>query len=313
PSFQSMHDAIHHVVWTDILQCFTHEVKLQYGFETLSAFGESKPSWDEVVKLSEQIVSKYLPGRHFNQRKQKPATERDFVFENLVIRNRDGLMYLGFSQAINYGDVGRILQLFPYLIATFAAVGKHKYATHMTRFLTDLNRRYPPALREAVLQNWLFNSKGTPDGFRPFDWLQEFNNLYTKAIFSGEGPNHTRQLIFKRSVLLEVYRAMQQTVEENFFLTHRTVHHSKPTMTNTLRSLGRVVASLEICVFKPGRSTSTVGSQNRWTVQDAMIEGFAMLSQKKDFNEAIINGDSDAEGDEDAGSHDIDGFDIGVN
>ncbi|KAJ3729828.1 hypothetical protein C8R42DRAFT_559968, partial [Lentinula raphanica] len=75
--------------------------------------------------------------------------------------------------------------------------------------------------------NWLFNKKGTPDGFRPFDWLQELNNLYTKAriqtIFAGKGPNHTRQLIFKRSVLLEIYRAMQETIERNFVLTHRTV------------------------------------------------------------------------------------------
>ncbi|KIK59956.1 hypothetical protein GYMLUDRAFT_112090, partial [Collybiopsis luxurians FD-317 M1] len=65
---------------------------------------------------------------------------------------------------------------------------------------------------EAVLQNWLFNSKGTPNGFWPFDWLQELNNLYTKVVFTGKGPNHTSQLITKHLLLLEVYCSMQQTI-----------------------------------------------------------------------------------------------------
>ncbi|KAJ3721039.1 hypothetical protein C8R42DRAFT_581798 [Lentinula raphanica] len=182
PSFRSMHDAIHHVVWTDILQCFAREVKIQFGFDTLEAFAKSShATWENIVKLSEQVVSKYLPDHQFQQRTNKPDSERDYVFENLAIRNRDGLIYLAFSRAISFGDVGRIIQLFPYLIAIFSAVGKHKYATYMTRFLTDIDRRYPPTLRNAILNNWLFNSKGTPDGFRPFDWLQELNNLYTKV------------------------------------------------------------------------------------------------------------------------------------
>ncbi|KAJ3730829.1 hypothetical protein C8R42DRAFT_545138, partial [Lentinula raphanica] len=281
PSFRSMHDAIHHVVWTDILQCFVREVKTQYDCDTLETFAKSKHgTWEKLVELSKQIVFKYLPNRQLHHRNHQPDRERDFVFENLAIRNRDGLLYLGFSRAISYGDVGRIIQLFPYLIATFAAVGKHKYATYMTKFLTDINRRYPPALRDAILSNWLFNQKGTADGFRPFDWLQELNNLYTKTIFAGKGPNHTRQLIFKRSVLLEVYRAMQETIEDNFFLTHRTVHHSKPTMTNTLRKLAEIVSALDSTMLKPGRLSSIPGHQDRWKVQDVIIEGFAILAQK---------------------------------
>ncbi|KAJ3768796.1 hypothetical protein FB446DRAFT_603385, partial [Lentinula raphanica] len=120
PSFRSMHDAIHHVVWTDILQCFAREVKIQWDFDTLEAFATSTHgTWENIVKLSGRITSKYLTDNQFDQRSEKPDSERDYVFENLAIRNRDGLIYLGFSRAINHGDVGRIIQLFPYLIATF--------------------------------------------------------------------------------------------------------------------------------------------------------------------------------------------------
>ncbi|KAJ3841791.1 hypothetical protein F5878DRAFT_519481, partial [Lentinula raphanica] len=74
-------------------------------------------------------------------------------------------------------------------------------------------------------------------------------------IFGGKGPNHTHQLIFKRSILLEIYRAMQETIESNFALTHRTIRHSKPRMTNTLRNLGTIVSALESTIIKPGRQS----------------------------------------------------------
>ncbi|KAF9030736.1 hypothetical protein BDZ89DRAFT_902604, partial [Hymenopellis radicata] len=98
-----------------------------------------------------------------------------------------------------------------------------------------------------------FNNKCTPDGFRAFDWLQELNNLYTKVIFAGKGVNRTKKLVLKRSVLLEVYRSMQSTIENNFHLTHRTVRHSKPSMTRTLRRLGTEVAPLEPHIVNAGR------------------------------------------------------------
>ncbi|KAJ3768797.1 hypothetical protein FB446DRAFT_649816 [Lentinula raphanica] len=182
----------------------------------------------------------------------------------------------------------------------------------MTRFLTDIKRRYPPALRNAVLSNWLFNMKGTPNGFRPFDWLQELNNLYTKTIFAGKGPNHTRQLIFKRSILLEVYRAMQETIENNFFLTHHTVQHSKPKMTNTLRNLGKAVSALDSTIMKPGRISSLPGTQHHWKLQDAVNEGLAILAQKKELLIGTELDEVDIEMNESLHSRDIDGYDIGV-
>ncbi|KAK0214726.1 hypothetical protein EDD85DRAFT_782712, partial [Armillaria nabsnona] len=85
--------------------------------------------------------------------------------------------------------------------------------------------------------NWLCNPKGTPDGFRAMDWLQELNNLYTEVVFAGQGLNQTKELVFKCSMLLEVYHSMQQTIKDNFYLTRCTVRHSKPKMTKMLQCL----------------------------------------------------------------------------
>ncbi|KAK0495074.1 hypothetical protein EDD18DRAFT_1106910 [Armillaria luteobubalina] len=222
PSFRAMHEVIHHTTWVDILDCCMHVVKDNYGFDTLEAYAESEDvTWSDIISLSRDVVKKYLPEPGaFTDQREKDKTERDTVFENMCLRNQHGLLYLELGHAMNWGDVGRILELFPFYIAIFTATGKDKYAKHMIKFFTDLNHVYPPPLREAVLRNWLCNPTGTPDGFRAMDWLQELNNLYTKVIFAGQGPNHTKDLVFKRSILLEVYRSTQHTIEENFHLTN---------------------------------------------------------------------------------------------
>ncbi|PBK75485.1 hypothetical protein ARMSODRAFT_1012942 [Armillaria solidipes] len=181
PSFRSMHEVIHHTTWVDILDCCLCVVKDVHQCETLQAWAESEPTWEDVISVSHAVVVRYLPGAGIVDEREKEKKERDTVFENLCLRNQHGLLYLELSRAMNYGYVGRILELIPYYIAIFTATGKDKYARHMIKFLTDLKYVYPPRLGEAILQNWLCNTKGTPDGFRALDWLQELNNLYTKA------------------------------------------------------------------------------------------------------------------------------------
>ncbi|KAG1844781.1 hypothetical protein F4604DRAFT_1884396 [Suillus subluteus] len=53
--------------------------------------------------------------------------------------------------------------------------------------------------------NLLCNPMGKSLSFRPVDWLVERNNLYTKVIFAGTGPNRTIEHIIKQSPLIEVY------------------------------------------------------------------------------------------------------------
>jgi hypothetical protein len=96
--------------------------------------------------------------------------------------------------------------------------------------------------RDVLLHNWLCNPTGKADGWRGWDWLQERNNLYTKVIFAGYGSNRTQQLIMSRSILIEVYRSAHQIIENNFYLTHRTIRHSSPKMTRTLAHLSGYIA-----------------------------------------------------------------------
>ncbi|KAI9437121.1 hypothetical protein BJY52DRAFT_1130112 [Lactarius psammicola] len=168
--------------------------------ESLEAFADSKPDWDLVVKISEDIVRKYVAiGEDISQSRTRPDDERDQQFENQTLRNRDYLLYVDLCNAINLGDIGRVEASFLPWIYIFSATGKHKYASQLARFMTNLHEVYPPALRQVsyvrkwvvrdahlrnhshiVRMNLLCNPTGRPNAFRPVNWLVERNNLYTK-------------------------------------------------------------------------------------------------------------------------------------
>ena len=147
--------------------------------------------------------------------------------------------------------------------------------------------------------------------------MQERNNLYTKVskshfhakilliiewkvVFGGYGSNRTQRLVMKRSILIEVYRSAHQIIENNFYLTHRTVRHSSPKMTRTLARLGEYIEKIgsNPHVFTAGRSIG-------YEVPDRITEGFALLGEDADLCKDT--------GREAAGAEATTGEDIGVN
>lgn len=151
PGFCRMHDTIHHTTWADVLDCWCLTAK-DLSHVSLKDFAKSSPEWSVIKSISESLVKKYLPRHDFQDLRESLESERDMRFENQALRKQHGLLYLECSRAMNYGDVGRVLQLIPFWIAIFTATGKHKYAAHMAQFKTDLDHVYPPRLRQVSLQ-----------------------------------------------------------------------------------------------------------------------------------------------------------------
>jgi hypothetical protein len=82
----------------------------------------------------------------------------------------------------------------------------------------------------------------------------------------------------KRSILIEVYRSAHQIIENNFYLTHRTVRHSSPKMTRTLARLGEYIekSSQNPHIFTAGRLVD-------YEVVDRISDGFALLGEDSDL------------------------------
>lgn len=142
-----MHDVVHHELRASILKCWRTEASAQ-NMTSLKAFTDSKLDWDLVVKMSEDIVRKYVATADgLSTSRTHLETERDQQFENQTIRNRDYLLYVDLCNAMNAGDIGCVEVSFLPWIYIFSATGKHKYASQLARFMKNLHEVYPPALR----------------------------------------------------------------------------------------------------------------------------------------------------------------------
>jgi len=149
PGFRRVHDVIHHDIWASILDCWRLEVESRNPrWTTLEKFAASQPAWEDIIDMSNAIVKKYIASTDgLDAARGKPPQQRDKRFENQTLRNRDELLYIDLCQAMNAGDIGRIEASFLPWIYLFKATGKHKYASQISRFLTNLQFNYPEALR----------------------------------------------------------------------------------------------------------------------------------------------------------------------
>jgi hypothetical protein len=150
PRFCRMHDVVHHELRATILECWQAEASTLVSTDSVSLkmFAETKPDWELIEKMSEDIVHKYVAMMQgLLQAHAKPERERDQQFENQALWNRDYLLYLNLCNAINIGDVGRVEASFIHWIYMFCGTGKHKYASQLARFMRNLHEVYPPDLR----------------------------------------------------------------------------------------------------------------------------------------------------------------------
>ena len=119
---------------------------------SLEHFAASKPSWENICVISQDLVHTYVASGSF-QRKCL-ANEHDKVFKNSLLQNQYYLLYEEITYAMNHGDVGHIEYVLGPWIAIFKGTGKNKYATLMMKFLTDVHFVYPESLQYVCLYCW---------------------------------------------------------------------------------------------------------------------------------------------------------------
>jgi hypothetical protein len=104
----------------------------------------------------------------------------------------------------------------------------------------------------------------------------------------------------KRSVLIEVYQSAHQMIENNFYLTHRTVRHSSPKMLHT-------IARLRSYIEDPSRNPHghINGRSVKYEIPDYITNGFSLLSEDANLCAGAEGGETDGDR--------ITGDDIGVN
>ena len=149
PGFHRMHQLISHAGIVRRLDCWRVYVqKKNAQWTSLEAFAASNPTLDDLKTWADDIALEYIASSYllYNMHQRKPS-QRDMQFENALLLNKYFLLYEEITYAMNLGDIGRVETCIISWIPILKAVGKHKYATHMTNFLLDVHFVYPPGLR----------------------------------------------------------------------------------------------------------------------------------------------------------------------
>jgi len=71
----------------------------------------------------------------------------DMVYENAVLFMRDALLLHEFTDAIKYGDSGRVILVLKVWVHSFQGQGWMKYAQEVLYLLHNLTHILPPSLR----------------------------------------------------------------------------------------------------------------------------------------------------------------------
>jgi hypothetical protein len=150
PGFCRMHEVIQHNGIALRLDVWRTEARLRNpSWQSLDDFAASKPTMEAIHQMADYVAAHYVAGGDVDifSVRSKVATERDEQNENVLLMHQYLLLYEEMTYAMNQGDVGRVETLFPPWINLFRATGKHKYAAHMTNFLTDVHYVYPEKLK----------------------------------------------------------------------------------------------------------------------------------------------------------------------
>lgn len=158
PGFRRMHEVIGHDGTALRLDAWRVEAKRRDPTCTsLALFAESTPSLAKLEDMANYLAANYVAGGASFNIRSNPLESRDQQNENIQLMHQLFLLYEELTYSMNYGDIGRVETVFLPWICIFKQTGKHKYAAHMMKFLTDVHFVYGERLRyvySLFLESW---------------------------------------------------------------------------------------------------------------------------------------------------------------
>lgn len=130
------------------LTCWELAIEDIKKHSSLSDFASSNPSLETLKSIADHLALNYVAGGKFDRKRRTTQDkERDKQLENGMLMNKYFLLLEEISYAMNHGDIGRVEACMLPWILIFKATGKHKYASHLMRYLYNVHFVYPKGLR----------------------------------------------------------------------------------------------------------------------------------------------------------------------
>lgn len=156
PTYQQMKRFLKHLGTAERLTCWRTAFERRFGPSIWSDLEDRafiarftlRFTWEDLVAMSKDLVKTFFSLKSIYARKKNPVTQtRDRELENTMLRNYYMLFYEETIYAMDHGDIGRLERCLIDWIPAFRAVGKHKYAHHLTMFFINIKFVYPDRLR----------------------------------------------------------------------------------------------------------------------------------------------------------------------
>ncbi|EPQ59181.1 hypothetical protein GLOTRDRAFT_24745, partial [Gloeophyllum trabeum ATCC 11539] len=156
------------------------------------------------------------------------------------------------------GDSGRVYETLKVMLVTFAGSSHSKYTAYLMEMITSLELESSPALKEAILSNWLVNPSGVEGHYIEGDLMQEHFNLDLEEMV--ERKNIDFDDPFMREVVsrnLHHFNRLKTEYEVGVGLKVRTRAHTSPHTRPEVKELLRVYRECELHMFRSGREMGT--------------------------------------------------------
>ncbi|KAF9011535.1 hypothetical protein BDZ89DRAFT_1119149 [Hymenopellis radicata] len=206
-------------------------------------------------------------------------SERDIIFENSILQNRDMLWYSLLVSSIKSGDIGRvILVLRMWMVMMRTPKTMPKYADAIFETLARVDS-YHPKLKAYFLHNWLVNLTGRPGRFKEVDLLQEHQNFWAKIIYNAKGVNRSWDWLAMITVCIFSLRDAMRTVEKAYKIPSYGESHTVPSMTKEVELLATALATERIQEYTQNRLQNDNVNESR----DLIYEGSKYANTRTAF------------------------------
>ncbi|EIW75949.1 hypothetical protein CONPUDRAFT_76987 [Coniophora puteana RWD-64-598 SS2] len=272
PFHQQLDEAICHVTEARFQDCW----RVVTGADDLAALQEKTP--EELYKFAMEILDKLASVDVLEDWDSQDDEEKDEIFRESVLWNRDALRYIDLQAAIKEGDVGVMEDTLPYLLFRYSGGSNSRYAIEILELLHCLQREWPPELKDYVRRRaWLVNLSGHPGKWHPVDQAQEHNIKDQKVTYSMQGPNASWEGLDKIGPAVATLGTVRKHLEKQIRTLRRGVAHTAPSKNADVQRLKNTYKSSKVNERQNGRMGLT---ESDWVV-DVVSEGAIHLFRRQ--------------------------------
>lgn len=189
--------------------------------------------------------------------------DADITLANTTLFIRNAIWWREMCTAVASGDTGRVWEILKIWIFTFAGSGNHFYTQYLLELYCNFKWEFSPALRQAILNNWLVNLHGKDGEWIEMDLMQEHFNFWLEDMAQHKGKDFDEP--FYRSILssnVHHFMQLKDEMEQFVSLESRRKRHSALSTNNELQALMKHFRNHEVNKYRAGRDEGFCATDN---------------------------------------------------